>query len=249
MKHTVKKILYNSIVSKCLETSDCEKFFRGKNVVIIGPNSALSEDLIEKVKSADILAVINKGHRSQTFKSLKAYARKVVLFHCLDLSEETGGGMFSAFELRKKGIHEVYYPLHEERYFQNIAAYHMSNFWLLPLRRIEKKAYSRLKDSIKRFTPNTGYAAIWIIAKSSCSNLYISGINFMRIPYNSSYHPHINQHSDLIKLIEKYGNHNPDLDFESFRELYKNGNIQVDNTLASALAMPTEFLFYRNGCV
>jgi hypothetical protein len=246
-----KKILCNSIgkiiyyVSKCLETSDCKKFFRGKNIVIIGPNSELSEDLIEKVKSADILVVINKGHRSKVFESLKNYSEKVVLFHCLDRGEETGGGGFGSLELRRKGISAVYYPFSEERYSRNIDAFHRANFTLLPLRQIQHETYAQLKSTLNGYTPNTGYAAIWTIVKGGSASLYVSGINFLRNPYQPNYHTHIGGHQEIIDLIEKYGNHNPDLDLDSFRELANTNNIQMDRTLEKILSTPTEYLFYQ----
>jgi hypothetical protein len=236
-----------SLMSRRGETFQSKEGFRGKKVVIIGPSSELCPTLVEKVKNADILVVVNKGHRSPVFAVLKQYAKTSVLFHCLDVSEKTGGGQLNSIQLRTKGISAIYYPLHEERYFDNIELFHKANFALLPLRRITAADYTTLKRSIKGFTPNTGFAAIWLIAHSSCKTLYVSGINFMRLPYGANYHAHLADHSDVIKLIEQYGNHNPDLDFESFRMLCTTKpNVQPDDALALLLSQPTEYLFYRN---
>jgi hypothetical protein len=221
------------------------EYFKSKNVVIIGPNCDSPAELAPRIKDADILAVVNKGHRSKNFVELRPFAREVALFHCLDRTEETGGGDFSSLELRRKGFRAVIYPLSEDRFADNIAEFHRRNVTLLPLRRIGRESYADLKSTIKGFTPNTGYAAIWTIARGGCASLYVSGINFLRIPYHSGYHPHLASHQAAIALIEKYGNHNPDLDLESFRALVKRHNIQVDKSLADILCKPTQFLFYQ----
>ena len=102
-----------------------------------------------------------------------------------------------------------------------------------------------VKKSVQGFVPNTGYAAIWAIAKGNCKSLYVSGFNFMRNPYRIGYHDHLTDHQQAIRLIEKYGNHNPDKDLESFRELIKAHPIQCDDTLTDILSRPTERLFYQ----
>ena len=237
-------IILINFLSKKMETLDASEYFSGKNVVLIGPNSEPFDEIVTQVKKADILVVINKGHRSKQFVELRPFAKEIVLFHCLDLSEETGGGGFSTIELRKKGFHAIFYPLCEDRFSDNISQFHRRNFSLLRLHRISNESYKTLQSTILGYTPNSGYAAIWSIAKGNCASLYISGINFMRNPYLSNYHSHLTNHQAAISLIEQYGNHNPDLDLDSFRELYKNHNIQVDNTLTEILSRPTERLFY-----
>jgi len=234
-----------SRLSRRFEAFDASDYFKGKSVVIIGPNCDSPTELAPRVKAADILVVVNKGHRSKNFCELRPLAREVALFHCLDRSEETGGGDFGSLELRRKGFKAVFYPLCEDRFAWNIAEFHRRNAALLPLRRVGREAYADLKSTIMDFTPNMGYAAIWTIAKGGCASLYVSGINFMRLSYHAGYHKHLSSHQEAIALIERYGNHNPDLDLESFRTLVKRHNIQVDKSLADILCKPTQFLFYQ----
>lgn len=235
-----------TIASRIIETFDAADYFRGKKVVIIGPSCDSVAELIPRVEEADILAVVNKGHRTDTFMGLRRYARKSVMFHCLYPCEETGGGKFSSRELRKKGFDSIFFPLYGDEFQQDIEEFHRRNTFLLRLRRLNAESYSKLKSTINGYTPNTGFAAIWTIATGNCESLYISGINFMRSRYNPRYHNHLNDENDVIALIEKYGCHNPDYDLESFRDLVKKHNIQFDNTLTDILAKPTEYRFYQN---
>jgi hypothetical protein len=220
--------------------------FCRKKVVIVGPNVLIGSELCEKVLQSDILAFVNKGHRSEAFRHLKPLAKKVILFHCLDFSEQTGGGEICSRELRRKGISAIYYPLCEDRFSWNITEFHKLNSALLRLYRIDQLSYSKLKTSVGGFTPNTGYAAIWMIVHGGCSELYVSGINFMRFPYAVDYHAHIQNHSEAIKLIESYGNHNPDLDLESFKQLRLSHNILVDEDLNHILNQPIKPIFYQD---
>jgi len=235
-----------SYVSCRRETLHFESCFDGKNVVIVGPSSTFGDELCKKVIQSDVLAFVNKGHRSALFRELKPLAKKIILFHCLDFSELTGGGEICSRDLRRKGISEIYYPLCEERFSINIVEFHKLNSTFLKLYRIDQFSYGKLKSSVGGFTPNTGYAAIWMITRGGSSELYVSGINFMRLPYAVDYHAHIQNHSEAIKLIESYGNHNPDLDLESFKQLRLLHNILVDEDLDYILNQPVDPIFYQN---
>lgn len=233
------------LISKKRETLDASEYFKDKHVVIIGPCVEQSSDLEGRVTKADVLVVVNKGHRLAQFAHLRRLVRDVVLFHCLDRSENTGGGDCGSFELRNMGFKDVFYPLCEDRFDSKVVEFHRRNYSLMGLRRVRQESYDELRTDIKGYTPNTGYAAIWTIAKGACASLYVSGINFMRNPYNNGYHKHLDSQQKVIMLIEKYGNHNPDMDLESFRELVKANNIKVDSSLAEILARPREFIFYQ----
>ena len=240
------KSIVKSYVSRRRETLRFDSSFAGKNVVIVGPCATFGDELYNKVIQSDVLAFVNKGHRSALFHKLKPMAKKIILFHCLDFSELTGGGEICSHDLRRKGISEIYYPLSEERFSRNIADFHKLNSTFLKLYRIDQFSYGKLKASVGGFTPNTGYAAIWMIVHGGCSELYVSGINFMRLPYAVDYHDHIQNHSEAIKLIESYGNHNPDLDLESFRQLCLSHNILVDEDLSHILNQPIKPIFYQD---
>lgn len=220
--------------------------FKDKKLVIIGPNASLNDELESRVKSSDFLVVINKGHRSEVFRQLRPFACAAVCSHCLDRNEDTGGGNFNAWELRKKGISMVLYPFNNKYSWDRMMEYHRSNYALLPLLQVSKNSYSSLLQTVPGFTPNTGYATIWMIAKSSCAELFVAGLDFLRLPYHHSYHQKIRNYQDAKSLVERYKVHNPDLDLESFRRLIVDHPIKVDSILADILSRPTERLFYQD---
>lgn len=231
-------------ISRQFEDFRASEYFAGKSIVLIGPNCDPVSELAPRVKDADILAVVNKGHRAKSFLELRTIAREVVLFHCLHPSEEVGGGTFTSGELRQKGFRHVFFPLWGKEFNSDLLTFHRTNYHLLRLKRINQESYQALRASIEGFYPNTGYAAIWTIAKGNCRQLYVSGMNFMRLPYQTGYHDHLANLQSAIALIEKYGCHNPDLDLESFRSLLKVHPIETDKALTDILSRPTERLFY-----
>jgi hypothetical protein len=251
MAGLIKRITFQSLVpltsrlSRTLEVFEGRKHFKGKRIVLIGPSAIIDESLIRRVSQADALVVVNKGHRLASFLELKKYARELVLFHCLDRSEETGGGGFGSFELRRKGFRAVCFPFFEKRFADNIVEFHKINVALLPLRRISLECYAELQASIAGFTPNTGFAAVWMIAKCECASLYVSGMNFMRLPYTREYEPALDSQTKMVDLIEKFGNHNPDLDLKSFIQLVNSYPIETDSVLSEIISRPIVPIFYQ----
>jgi hypothetical protein len=105
--------------------------------------------------------------------------------------------------------------------------------------------YNQLEKEVKGFMPNCGYASIWWVAHSGASAVMVSGFDFLRHPYNSSYNSFDRSYVDTIKSIEKIGVHNPDYDLDSFKRLIEQFNIKMDARLEDVVNKPTEYIFYR----
>lgn len=247
LKYLKNRLLkyYLKLLSYFIISFEFIEYFNNKDVVIIGPNTVYDTSLINEVTNSDVIVFINKGYRLSFFKEIKKKAKEVVLFHCLDQSEVSGGGKFNSLQLRALGIKKIFYPLHLPNSEIFVKKFLLKNFFILKLYQIEKHYYQKLEDKLNGFRPNTGFAAIYLISKAKNVSLYITGINFMRNNYINNYRSFSNIDS-VIKFIEKAGNHNPDEDLLLFYELYKNGNIKVDNELKKILQMPFKRLFYIN---
>lgn len=233
-------------ISRLREVEDATNFFKNKKVVLIGPCVNSTQELEMRIREADVLALVNKGHRHENVRKWSKLAPETVLFHCLQFDEAGGGGMINGFDLRGKGISEVFMPLAGSRFDQNLANFHKSNVALLQLHKIDLRDYEKLQASIDGFIPNTGFAAIWTIVAGNCRALHVAGFSFMRTPYGEIYRDQFQTVDDVVKLIERSGNHNPDLDFRSFRELHAMGHITVDDTLEQILAIPLQPMFYQS---
>lgn len=239
------KILTVGSISKWKYSTDAIEYFVNKSVVIIGPTSSLDKKLITKIRNADICILINKGHRLKSFDLIKKTAKKIILFHCLDQSEQTGGGKINTWELRLKGFKEIIYPLNDDKFQENVNFFHKNNIGFLKLIQVDKFFYNNIKNAIEGFTPNTGSAAIYVTSSASNAKVYVHGISFYRTAYLEEYAPHLENISDAIKLIETYSNHNPDLEFIYFKSLILNRNIEVCDELRKIIDQPYIPYFYN----
>lgn len=233
-------------LSKLRSSSNAKEYFKNKSVVIVGPASEIDETVLSRIKAADMCIVINKGYRLKSFELIRKLAKKTVIFHCLDQNEQTGGGRIDSWELSQKGFQTVFYPLNDDRFQENIEMFHKENRSLLKLVQVDKSFFNDVKCAIGGFTPNTGAAAIYITSAAPGAKVYVHGITFFRTAYLEEYAPHLESLFGTIKMIEAYGNHNPDLEFLYFRSLVMKRNIEVSDDLRKIIDQPYVPLFYTS---
>lgn len=221
------------------------KYFDNKSCVIFGPNSILSDELKKKVIKCDVCVFVNKGYRKELFRKVKGLNPHCVLFHCLHPSETVGGGRINAVFLRFIGIKEIFYPLLFPGSKKKVNGFHAKNLGFLKLYTATSQEYDEVIKDLDNYDPNTGTAAICLIAVAKNVKLYVSGFTFYRTNYLPGYHSHLNSLSDTIALIEKYGSHNPDLDFLKFKDYFQKYNIQVDSELEKVLSEKYTPIFYQ----
>lgn len=234
-----------SLLSRMRMSFDAIDYFTNKSVVILGPVSVVNNTLLSRIEKADICVFVNKGYRLKSFELIKESAKEIVLFHCLDQSEKTGGGVIDTRELRRRGFQEIFYPLYENRFQENIDTFHKNNSGLLKLVRVKETFYEEVRNAIGGFTPNTGAATIYVTSAAPGAKVYVHGITFYRTAYLDEYAPHLANLSETIKMIETYGNHNPDMELLYFKSLLNTRNIEVDDELQTILRQPYESIFYK----
>jgi hypothetical protein len=232
-------------VSKIINAHNKGSLFLNKQVLIVGPNIEDESDFLKLIDAADVVVFVNKGHRSKFVSVAQSKSKILVLSHCMIECETAGGGSCNTWELRKKGFTEIICPFSGAGVERNIKKVLSHNFGLLPLLQISAESFKQLVEDVKGFIPNCGYATIWWAAYSGASTVMVSGFDFLRHPYNSSYHSFDRSYADTIKLIEKYRVHNPDYDLDSFKRLIEQFNIKMDARLEDVVNKPTEYIFYR----
>ncbi|MGG7036308.1 MAG: glycosyltransferase family 29 protein [Flavobacterium sp.] len=212
---------------------DC---FTGKRVAIIGPaDSALKEKAGGYIDGFDIVIRINKSIDMVNVYSEYIGSKTTFLFHGLDETPKTGCGNIETELWKKYGVNGIFYPLNEKRFQANLNNCLLKNKGVLPLFQIDEVFYNKLRSDISNFTPTTGFAALYILLHSQCSELYISGFTFFKTPHQRGYRNDLANHHEARKLMKEYGNHNPDIEFEVFKNLIhdSNLNIMLDSTLKS----------------
>lgn len=219
-------------------------FFYQKKVVLIGPAEDYNLELENALELCNVIALVNKGYRTSIFDKLKSFNKQIVLFHCLDESETSGGGSLIIENLKAKGISDIFYPLNEGKIANNVLNFiskykiHFNLYW------IHQSKYKILKKGISGFLPNTGFAALFGIHQSNCDWVYVHGLTFHRTAYISGYGSDLEDLQKNIKFIESAGNHNPDMDWKFFLKLYNQGRIKVSPLLNKLMDLPYQQLFY-----
>jgi hypothetical protein len=209
------------------------KYFSGKRVAIIGPaDSALKEKLGIYIDDFDIVIRINKSLDNIDLHHAFIGSKTTVLFHGLDETPISGCGEIDIIKWKMFGVKKVFYPLNEKRLLFNLHNYFLKNRGDIPIHQINDKFYKKLQKLINNYTPTTGFGALYVLLHSNCAELYISGFTFFKTPHQTGYRNEIN-HKDALQLIKDYGNHNPDIEFEVFKEKVANSklNIKLDKTL------------------
>ena len=232
-------------VSKIINARDKDPLFLNKQVLIVGPNIDDEGSFLKLIDAADVVVFVNKGHRSKFVSIAQSKSKILVLSHCMHQSETGGGRSVNTRELRKKGFTKIICPLRGAGVERDLNRCLSRNFGFLPLLQISSVTYTKLENDVKGFMPNCGYASIWWAAHAGASTVVVSGFDFLRHPYNSSYHSFDRSYADTIKLTEKAGLHNPDYDLDSFKRLIEQFNIKMDARLEDVVSKPTEYLFYR----
>lgn len=236
--------LHDAFVAK--DSDAISLIFAHKKVVFIGPAEGRTEELDAAVKSADICVLINKGYRVGHFYSLAQEAKEVVLFHCLHEDEDVGGGVLDLSMLAQINVREIIYPLSEKKLYPlYLNAFHkLGNE--IKLTSVKKDWYNRIVHQLDGYRPNTGFAALVLLIEANCSNLFINGVTFYRSPYHLDYRDNVPEISDAISLIESGRNHNPDKDFQLFKDLIKGRqNIQISDAMKSIVSAPFKPMFYQ----
>lgn len=233
-------------ISKQFEDYELTDFFYGKRIVLIGPSSKYSLDLLSNVRMADIVVFLNMGYRTSLFKSISFMSSCTVLFHCLHPSESVGGGKINTIQLRRLGIASIMFGHYGDYYSSLLSGFHQINYGLLRLHRVNSNVYSIVRSYCPGFIPTTGFAAIACILHSNCSRLYVTGLNFYRQPYINNYRPFINSNlSATVEIIQNAGLHNPDLEFLSVRRMQEKLPLVCDETLQEIIDSPYEQIFYK----
>ncbi len=232
--------------SRLKQLHDYAPAFRDAKVVVIGPNCLLDERDRSHIAAADVVVVMNKGRRLRIYPELVRLARRIAYFHCLDLSDQWGGGPLDTSELRKAGFKEVFYPLADERLQKNVHDFHANNTGWLTLRRIAPTVYRDIERSLGGFRPTSGAAIVGSLAMIPGCRVYVSGITFYRKAYMPEYASHLQDLTSIKQQMESHGVHHPDREFIAFMRLKEQYAIEVDEQLEAILQAPYTPLFYTD---
>ncbi len=212
--------------------------FNGKSIAIIGPaDSALSQKKGKYIDSFDIVIRLNKSIKIKEEHNEFIGTKTLFLAHCMDESEVTGCGRIDTKLWKNKGVQKVLFLLNENRFTPNLDKFLLKNKARLPVYQIDRKDYQKIKKCLNGKVPTTGFAALFLLLNSNCSQLYISGFTFFKTGYQIGYRPLISDISEMQNLIHGNQNHDVDQEFNIIRDLIISSslNLEIDQALSNLI--------------
>lgn len=208
-----------------IDKTDTQVFF-GKKVIIIGPAPTSLEYMrTVNLDDFDLVVRINKSPNFTKF-SPELGIRTDYLFHCLYEHPTSGGGILIPEILKHQGVKSVIYTNMDERCFGHLykAA---SKYPDLSFQLDSGESYFEIMETYTGKMPSTGLQAIAYILNAHPAELHITGFTFFSTPHIGGYHTV--EHSKLMAVIEKSGNHVVSSEIETFSLLYKK-SLQLPET-------------------
>lgn len=217
-----------------------QKILKNKKVAVIGAaDSALQAEKGEYIDSFDVVIRINKAlHTWNPDHELFFGKRTDILYHSFYENEYSGGGPIDCEAFRDFGMKYLVNPdsspkgLLTHLNFYKRKGGKERTFLLSPF------IYRSLIRLFGKWKPTVGFTALYSVLNSSCKEVYISGFSFFKTSYVGGYRDHLKTKEANDLHIKKQGLHNPDLEFEIFKQLLENnkcGKIHCDRVLTSLL--------------
>lgn len=241
--HISRKIknLPNAVAGVFLMLKNVRTFsnaiFDEKRVAIVGPaDSAYRKQNGAFIDGFDYVIRFNKAHyliRSGT-KESKIGKKFDILCHNFFENTYSGGGELDFNLYDQLGIQYVLNPRATYDGYRGIFNYYKKYLSNRKVHCLPRSFYAPLQEQFGDKRPTTGLAALYMVLKSNFSECFITGFTFFRTPYGKGYRDDMIKLEDTIEHIQKEGLHDPELEFQIFKDLLKENrykNIELDETL------------------
>ncbi|MBL6444763.1 glycosyltransferase family 29 protein [Fulvivirga sp. 29W222] len=200
------------------------KLVKNKRVAIIGAaNSALNTNLGDYIDEFDFVIRINKAPRL-IYEGTHAsdIGRKTdILFHSFYENEKSGGGPLDFNLFDKLGIKYVINPV--ATFSGSRVTYNFYKKYLLPkvTYSVQRDDYNKVVQGLNGNKPTIGFCALMLTLLSDCKEVYVTGFTFFKTPFAKGYRDEVQQPEQVRKLINTEGHHDVDLEFENFKQIYR----------------------------
>lgn len=194
------------------------RVFTGKKVIIVGPAPTSLEYMKTiELENFDLVVRMNKSPNFIKFSPVLG-ERTDYLFHCLNENPTWGGGILIPEVLKKQGVKSVIFTNMDKRVKSNLFRASLKYPNLL-FQMDSGESYYEIMKNYSGKMPSTGLQAISYILSARPAELHITGFTFFSTPHMGGYHSV--EHSRLMQIIEKAGNHVVSAEIKAFSLLYK----------------------------
>lgn len=217
-----------------------EDVFKGKRVAVIGAaDSAFEKENGEYIDSFDIIVRLNKAPHSWSAEKAKYIgSRTDILFHSFYENTESGGGPIDFQLYEQQGIRFIVNPNHNIKGLRTHLNYFKRNLNNKTTYFLPRRFYEKMTVDFGKIIPTVGYSALYAVLNSKFKEVFITGFTFFKTPYANDYRDHLKDMEANENHLRKQGIHDPDLEFELFKnELDKRerGLINMDDRLLEIL--------------
>lgn len=213
-----------------------------KRVAIVGPaSSAYNTGKGDYIDNFDLVVRLNKAPFMIRDKkgTEDIGSRTDILCHSFFENENSGGGALDLALYDRLNIRYLVNPI--PTYFGYRVIFNFYKKYLLSrtVYVLSRRQYKKLTRRFGSHRPTTGFCALYMLMTSGCRELYITGFTFFKTGYASGYRDNMKETTEVRKHIRENTIHDPDLEFDIFRELLQEQttkNIHMDDELTAILA-------------
>lgn len=236
----IRDIYAGALMMSSLKTFYPEKQYRNKRVAIVGAaDSAFEEKNGQYIDGHDVVVRVNKAPYSWTPEKADYIGSKFThLYHSFFENNYSGGGPIDWEYYDKLGIEKVINPNCTSKGLTTHLNYYKRHHSSRRTYLLAHGNYQQFGNRLENYVPTVGFSALISVLQAECREVFITGFTFFQTPYAEGYRDHLMKKEANEQHIKEQGLHNPDLEFNLFREKVKNtscSEVIMDNQLRKLL--------------
>ena len=217
------------------------KILKGKRVAVIGAaDTILDSEDGEFIESFDIILRMKKAPYSWSQSQNKYIGKRTdYLLHSFFENEISGGGKIDAEFYESFGIQKIINPNNNSIGKRALLNFYKRNSITLNTYLLKKEITDLICAGFENKLPTMGFYALAVALLSETEEVYLKGFSFFQTAYADGYRNNFKDIKSNKEHIAHQNIHDPDLEFEKFKELVKTSpskKITLDNYLKNLLA-------------
>ena len=237
----IQNIQAGVLMLNSVKTFYPETEYRNKRVAIVGAADSAFEGKNGKfINEHDIVVRINRAPHSWTPERAEYVGSKFThLYHSFFENDYSGGGPIDWEFYDRLGIQKVINPICNTKGVRTQLNYYKRLHSSRKTYLLARRNYKGFEAKMGNFVPTVGFSALMSVLQANFKEVFITGFTFFKTPYAIGYRDHFLEKEANKQHIKNQGLHNPDLEFEVFRQEIKNSfsrKIILDNQLEQILS-------------
>lgn len=216
----IRNISAGVLMLSCTKTFHPGKEYGSKRIAIVGAaDSAFKEKNGTYIDNFDIVVRVNKAPHSWTPEKAEYIGSKFThLYHNFYENNYSGGGPIDWEYYDTLGIEKLINPFCTRKGLTAHLNYYKRHHSSRKTYILAREPYREFAAKLENYVPTVGFSALMSVLEADFKELFITGFTFFQTPYAEGYRDHLLEKQVNEAHIKKQGLHNPDLEFEVFRQ-------------------------------